>query len=212
MRFICTLPRVWRCLSLAAALLLALALAAPAQSTRASLKGSVLAPSGAVVPGAVVTLQSPPAAPRTATTDSVGHFTFVGLEPGAYNVVAKKTGFALYEMQGFPVSGDGTIDIQLSVATETQQVTVSDDNVHVEVDPDRNASSLGIKGADLDALSDDPDELQDDLTALAGPSAGPNGGQIYVDGFSGGTLPPKASIREIRVNSNPFSAEYDRLG
>ena len=39
-----------------------------------------------------------------------------------------------------------------------------------------------------------------------------NGGQIYIDGFSGGQLPPKSAIREIRINQNPFSAEYDRLG
>ena len=69
-----------------------------------------------------------------------------------------------------------------------------------------------IKGKDLDALSDDPDELQSELTALAGPSAGPNGGQIYIDGFTGGQLPPKSSIREIRINQNPFSAQYDKLG
>ncbi len=41
---------------------------------------------------------------------------------------------------------------------------------------------------------------------------GPNGGSIYIDGFSGGQLPPKESIREIRINQNPFSAEYDKLG
>ncbi len=64
----------------------------------------------------------------------------------------------------------------------------------------------------MEALSDDPDELQSELQALAGPSAGPNGGQIYIDGFTGGQLPPKASIREIRINQNPFSAEYDKLG
>ena len=52
----------------------------------------------------------------------------------------------------------------------------------------------------------------DELQALAGPSAGPNGGQIYIDGFTAGQLPPKASIREIRINQNPFSAEYDKLG
>jgi hypothetical protein len=69
-----------------------------------------------------------------------------------------------------------------------------------------------LTGKDLDALSDDPDELADDLQALAGPSAGPNGGQIYIDGFTGGQLPPKSSIREIRINQNPFSAEYDKLG
>ncbi len=59
---------------------------------------------------------------------------------------------------------------------------------------------------------DDPDDLSDALQALAGPGAGPNGGAIYIDGFSGGQLPPKESIREIRINQNPFSAEYDRLG
>ena len=212
MRFMCVFSRTWRGPSLALLLLLALALCAPAQSTRASLKGSVMDPSGAVVPGAVVTLQQAGGTAKTATADSLGHFSFVGLMPGAYDITAQKTGFAVYQMQAFPVSGDGSIDIQLSVATESQEVTVSDDNTHVEVDPDRNASALVLKGTDLDTLSDDPDELQDDLQALAGPSAGPNGGQIYIDGFSGGSLPPKASIREIRVNSNPFSAEYDRLG
>src|ERR1041384_2500893 len=45
-----------------------------------------------------------------------------------------------------------------------------------------------------------------------GPAAGPNGGQIFIDGFTGGRIPPKESIREIRINQNPFSAEYDRLG
>jgi hypothetical protein len=48
--------------------------------------------------------------------------------------------------------------------------------------------------------------------ALAGPAAGPNGGQMYIDGFSNGQLPPKESIREIRINSNPFSSEFDAPG
>ena len=78
--------------------------------------------------------------------------------------------------------------------------------------PESNASAIVIKGKDLDALSDDPDELQNELTALAGPAAGPNGAQIFIDGFTGGQLPPKSSIREIRINQNPFSAQYDKLG
>src|SRR5256886_10241504 len=64
-----------------------------------------------------------------------------------------------------------------------------------------------ISGRDLDALPDDPDELAAALQALAGPSIGPNGGQIFIDGLSCGTMPPKESIREIRINQNPFSAE-----
>ena len=67
-------------------------------------------------------------------------------------------------------------------------------------------------GEDLQALSDDPEDLQADLEALAGPSAGPSGGSIFIDGFSNGELPPKDSIREIRINQNPFSPEYDHIG
>jgi len=47
---------------------------------------------------------------------------------------------------------------------------------------------------------------------MAGPAPGPDGGQVFVDGFSGGSLPPKSAIREIRINSNPFSPEYDHPG
>jgi TonB dependent receptor len=82
----------------------------------------------------------------------------------------------------------------------------------VDTTPESNANAIVLKGKDLDALSDDPDEMESELQALAGPAAGPNGGEIYIDGFTGGQLPPKSSIREIRVNQNPFSAEYDRLG
>ncbi|MGC1462516.1 MAG: carboxypeptidase regulatory-like domain-containing protein, partial [Terracidiphilus sp.] len=103
-------------------------------------------------------------------------------------------------------------NVALSLPVETQSVTVSDQGMSVDTSADNNASSLVIKGKDLDALSDDPDELQSELTALAGAAAGPNGGQIYIDGFTGGQLPPKSSIREIRINQNPFAAQYDKLG
>src|ERR1035438_5156677 len=82
----------------------------------------------------------------------------------------------------------------------------------LSTDSSSNASAVVLRGDDLQALSDDPDDLAADLQALAGPSAGPNGGSIFVDGFSGGQLPSKESIREIRINQNPFSPEYDKLG
>ncbi len=54
--------------------------------------------------------------------------------------------------------------------------------------------------------------MQADLEALAGPAAGPSGNAIFIDGFSGGELPAKESIREVRINQNPFSPEYDKIG
>src|SRR4029079_2749911 len=103
-------------------------------------------------------------------------------------------------------------DITLKVAIEEQKVTVNTDNRELSTEPENNAGAVVLKDADIDALPDDPDDLAAALQALAGPSAGPNGGQIFIDGFTGGRLPPRASIREIRINANPFSAEYDRLG
>src|SRR6202040_3398017 len=105
------------------------------------------------------------------------------------------------------------LDVPLSIEVREEKVTVTDQaTAALDTNPANNAGALILRGEDLQALSDDPDDLQSDLQALAGPSAGPNGGQIYIDGFTGGQLPPKASIREIRINQNPFSAEYDRLG
>ena len=126
-------------------------------------------------------------------------------------------------MKGFaPYAGGVTIgagqpqrlNIALAVANVSEDVQVNSDAPHVDLTPENNTSSITVNTKNLDAFSDDPDELQAQLLALAGPSVGPNGGQLYVDGFTmdNGSLPPKNAIREIRINQNPFSAEYDRLG
>ena len=110
-----------------------------------------------------------------------------------------------------PSAAAQMLDFPLSLASTHESVTVAD-SAQVQVDPSANGDALVLRGSELDALSDDPDDLAADLAALAGPGAGPNGGQIYIDGFTGGRLPAKASIREIRINQNPFSAQYDRIG
>ena len=140
--------------------------------------------------------------------------SFPQLAPGTYVITVAAPGLALAQAQSVTVeAGHATVaNLALIIAVDQQQVTVTDQGAGLDTSPDNNASSIVIKGKDLDALSDDPDQLQDELNALAGPAAGPNGGQIYIDGFTGGQLPPKSSIREIRINQNPFSAEYDKLG
>jgi len=71
-------------------------------------------------------------------------------------------------------AGIQLLNLQLNVATTAQQVTVQDNPRHsVTADPSNNASALVIQGEDLQALSDDPEDLQTDLQAPAGPSAGP---------------------------------------
>jgi hypothetical protein len=188
--------------------------ASHAQSPAAGLTGVVTDPSGAVIAKAAVRLINSSGQSIDATTNRDGFYEFKNLAPGTYTLKAVAKGFALLTKEDVQIVAgqQQQINIPLTIQIEEQKVEVNDSSTSVGVDPTNNAGAVVLKGADLEALSDDPDELLSDLQALAGPSAGPNGGQIYIDGFTGATLPPKASIREIRINQNPFSAEYDRLG
>ena len=179
-----------------------------------SLHGVATDPSGARVVKATVTVQAVDGTTATVETGPDGTYNFPQLAPGVYTMSVTAKGLALAQALTAKIdSGHATLqNLALSIAVEQQQITVEEQGAGLDTSPDNNAGAIVIKGKDLDALSDDPDQLQDELNALAGPAAGPNGGQIYIDGFSGGQLPPKASIREIRVNQNPFSAEFDKLG
>ncbi len=194
--------------------LLLVASAAFAQQV-GTIQGTVTDDTGAVIPGATVSAINSRGVAKNAGTNENGAYTINGLPPGNYTIRITTTGFAPFQKPGVQISAGNpvTLDAPLKVALANQEVTVQGEQVNtVSTDPSANAGALVLRGEDLEALSDDPDDLASDLQALAGPSAGPNGGQIFIDGFSGAQLPPKSSIREIRINSNPFSAEYDRLG
>jgi hypothetical protein len=178
----------------------------------ATLRGRVTDESGAIVPGAIVKL-SGPGGSKTVTADESGLYSFAGLTPGNYTVEASAPRLAQTPAKVNLNVGARALDLVLKVARTTEKVTVQEDaRPTLSLDSSNNASAVVLRGQDLEALSDNPDDLQADLQALAGPAAGPNGGAIFVDGFSGGELPPKQSIREIRINQNPFSPEYDKLG
>jgi hypothetical protein len=187
---------------------------ASAQLGAGTIRGQVTDPSAAAVVGASIIATAPDGTSLAATTNRDGVFELKAVAPGKYTVEVIAPGFALYKNDAVQVA-EGQIqqlNVSLTIEAEQQQVTVTDQAGAVDVSPTNNAGAIVINGAALDALPDDPDELQTDLTALAGPSAGPNGGQFYIDGFTAGQLPPKSAIREIRINQNPFSAQYDKVG
>ena len=151
----------------------------------------------------------------TTTADASGSYAVVGLAPGSYVIHVTTAGFASVSSPAVQLTAGQVKHIEIAMATvvEQQSVTVTDEEAPmVSVEASGNTSSIVLKDKDLDSLSDDPDELSNELTALAGPAAGPNGGEVYISGFTGGQLPPKSAIREIRINQNPFSAEFDHLG
>jgi hypothetical protein len=201
-----------------AALALSGAVPARAQSATAAngvIRGEVADPTGAVIPGATIVVRNGAGkVVAKGVSNATGEYSIPNLPAGRYSIWVTAEGFAEYSAPQIIVKAGQTrtVNPSLQIQVQQQQVQVHAENTTISTNPDNNASALVIQGSDLNSLSDDPDELQNELQALAGPSAGPNGGEIYIDGFTGGQLPPKSAIREIRINRNPFSAEYDRLG
>src|SRR5262245_6570947 len=177
-----------------------------------SLQGIVTDPSGARVPDALVQLVGPGGELRK-TTDANGQYSFSSLQPGKYLVRVIAKDFTVESRPNFDITAPVTLDVQLRIESAGVVVNVETEasKVSVSTDPEASGSALVLGKHELEALSDDPDELARQLQALAGPGMGPQGGQIYADGFTAG-IPQKSAIREIRINSNPFSSEYDFPG
>ena len=184
-----------------------------AQRSTGELRGQVMDEFGGLIVGAGVTLTDAGGFVKTIRTNSEGSYLFSGLAPGRYLVRVEARDFSAPEDAEVEVKpGSSTsLNLKLSVTLEKQEVTVGVET-NLSTASENNAGAIVLGSAELEALPDDPDDLSAALQALAGPSAGPDGGQIFVDGFTDGRIPPKSSIREIRINSNPFSAEYNRLG
>jgi len=153
-------------------LFLALVLSSPLLAQTAIVRGIATDESGAVVPGAKVTVSGPSGLVKTATTAADGSYSVVGLRPGDYTVQAAAPDLAMGQAAKITLStGAITLNLQLKVASTVQQVTIQENaGPQVTTDPSNNASALVLTGDDLDALPDDPDDLQEDLQALAGPS------------------------------------------
>src|SRR5258707_4061539 len=166
-----------------------------AQAQTGRMRGQIVDATGAVIPGASITVKNSSGLVVSATSDGVGAYDVKNLAPGKYTVSVTAKGFAPTTKEVEIAAGQlKDIDIPLAIVVKEEDIDVQSDAAKVSTSPDNNASSVVLSGKDLDALSDDPDELQSELQALAGPSAGPYGGQIYIDGFTGGDIPPHTSL------------------
>src|SRR6185436_9678252 len=183
------------------------------QQRAGSLRGQVSDELGALVVGATVTVIAADGTQKTAVTNAEGVYNFNSLPPGPYTLRVVSPGFSPYEKTELTIAAGPrtTHDVRLVVTLEKQVITVTEEQ-GLNTDPQNNADAVVLKGQDLDVLPDDPDALASAVQAMAGPSAGPNGGQIFIDGFTGGRMPPKESIREVRINQNPFNAENNSIG
>jgi Carboxypeptidase regulatory-like domain len=112
-----------------ACLLIGWAGPALAQSTTtATVRGTVQDASGAVLPGATVTVTSTATkALQSATTDQRGQYLFASLFPGMYDLKVELSGFKTYEQKGISLSPNDTrgVDVRLEIGQRSETVVVT---------------------------------------------------------------------------------------
>src|SRR5262245_16935534 len=174
-------------------------------------RGQVEDQEGGAVKSARISLSRDAKELRSATTDDEGRFTFNSVAAGRYKLIVKASGFAAYQDEvavGNVI--DGRLKIILSVATLEGEVEVKDERAIPGVEAGANRNAIVLRGDAISRLPRDEQRLRQLLERMAGSFAGRL--NISVNGLSGASLPPSATIKEIRINSDPFSAAYHEPG
>ena len=170
----------------------------------ANLLVTVTDQSGAVIPlAAVVVTPAGGGALPPATTSDKGQATIDGLAPGRYTVRAEFAGFDAGTLQDVQLRpGDNRHVIVLRLTGLEESVTVARDAQAAAADPKGSAFRTVLSREEIEALSDDPAEMAQQLIEMAGGNA-----VLQIDSFIGGTLPPKAQIKSIHIVRDTFAAE-----
>jgi hypothetical protein len=178
-----------------------------------TLRVTVVDPSNAVVGGATVTVTGVEDATRdvaapAATTTDAGIATVANLKPGRYAIRAEFPGFEPRLIGDVRIRpGDNKQVAVLQLSKLETSVTVAEDKQRSAADPRGTSFGTTLTREQIEALSDDPQMLQQQLQEMAGPGA-----VIRVDGFEGSPLPAKAQIRSIRISRDQFAAEFHSAG
>jgi hypothetical protein len=177
---------------------------------KAEVRGVVTDQTGAVVVAVDVTVTDATSQKYTAKTNEKGEYRITGIPKGSCTLTVTGDGFSTYTKVVDLTQKAVTVqDVSMEISV-SDQVTVNTDTTGISTDMDANLTGITLSPEEIAALPDDPDDLLSTLRQMAGPT---EDAQIYVDGYrEGGRLPPKEAILTIRINNNPFSAQYTEPG
>jgi Carboxypeptidase regulatory-like domain/TonB dependent receptor len=183
----------------------------------ATVTGTVVDQRRSPVTEATVTLrQDPTTTQETVKTDAAGRFRFEGVQDGSYSVKVEHEGFAR-SVTPLQVSGraPATLTIKLSLSSvETKVTVIGDEPAQVSTEVSENLDTASV---DQNLLEKVPVFDQDYVTAMSAfldaGAIGTNGVQTIVNGVEVTSVTVSASaVQEVRINQNPYSAEYARPG
>ena len=112
----------------AALLVAAVTRLVPAQETRATLSGTVLDQSGAVIAGASLKLvNKDTGVALTATSNESGYYRFLFVNPGAYRLTAEQAGFRTFVRDNLvlSVSQAAVVDVTMVLGQASETITVT---------------------------------------------------------------------------------------
>ncbi|HXD16570.1 MAG TPA: carboxypeptidase-like regulatory domain-containing protein [Vicinamibacterales bacterium] len=192
-----------------AALLAAAPVLAQAPSpaaAQAQLRVTVLDQTGAGIPSAIVTVTASGSAPIKVTGDERGLAVLAALPAAGVQLHVEAPGFEPSDAMVTLRRGANTQTVTLKIEGFQEQVVV--DDAAVEQAPGSAETTKVLDESVIDQLPDDPDELQAMLEQMAGGL----GAVFRVNGFTGGRLPNREDIRQIRFRTNSFAADSHDAG
>jgi len=191
------------------ALIVALAtapLAAQNAANQTQLRVVVADETGAGIPQAAITVTPANGEAVTFATDDRGLAISPTLATGNARVHVEFPGFEPFEATVNLRRGAVNQTVTLKIAGVTEEVIVND---AAAIDDRRgNSFTTTLEQAEIDELPEDPEELAEVLTQMAGAA----GAVFQVNGFRGGRLPSRDEIRQIRFRTNSFSADNHDAG
>jgi Carboxypeptidase regulatory-like domain len=179
-----------------------------AASAAPRLRVRILDSSGAVIPGSKITLLKGTDVIAEGTTNTTGDFD-LELAAGEYQLEVDAPEFNSIRQNVRVAAGMAPLSLNLTIARIAQTLDVKESAGRaVTIDSDIPLTTQTITGDQLADLPDNEDDLVAYLLQLAGMSgAAGSRPAFFIDGFTGGRLPPKDQIQQIIIDNNPFSAE-----
>lgn len=176
--------------------------------------GVVLDPSGAVVVGAKIVILHEGSPKQSSSTNQNGRFQFRAVTAGDYDLEISKEGFRTATTHLTVGPQITPIQIRLLIAEVHEELSVVDKSDSVNTSPGENLNVIKLDSAALKNLPILGNDVIGSIANLldAG-SIGSGGPTIIVDGLETSRRKvPASQIQEVRINQNPYSAEFSRPG
>jgi hypothetical protein len=181
----------------------------------ASVTGVLLDPTDAGVAGARIVLRQNNATAAATVADATGAFRIDGVHPGNYQIVVTHEGFNPASVKvHVGAANPAPLTIRLSLAELRNEVTVSAEATQVSTNSADNLDTVTMNRQSLDNLPIfDQDYVGTMSRFLDAGSIATGGTTILVDGVeaSRAGVSPSA-IQEVKINNDPYSAEFPRPG